>query len=490
MTSDTPCQGKYLCRQKHPGPGKYRSRPLEPQRPCGRATRAGWRNFFQPGVVVLGTILFFLSGCGIFEEKIPPEVHEPSLKKLAVNAYPRFSDSMGFSGFNQALAQSLAYYRKLPDTRMFAFGPDQYPASLLIRSLETLQAFLETGPGESSLNRFIRDRFHVYASVANEPKQVLFTGYFEPTFFGSLYPDDRFVWPLYPVPEDLLEIDLARFSDRYAGHDRLKGRVEGNRVVPYFSRQAINTMTDFHLRAQPVAWLESRVDRFFLEIQGSGRIQTPENEIIRIQYAGANGNPYRSIGRYLIDNQEIPKEHMSMQAIRQWLEANPHRMDEVLHHNESFVFFQTGTGGPFGNIGVTLTPLRSMATDYRLFPRGALCFVQTRLPDPARFAQADLSDAGQAEIAAKPERPGLVQDEAPAGSGPGAVDSQQPAGAGSGPVNPEQWDPVSLFVMNQDTGGAIRGPARADLFCGSDAYARFTAGHMNVRGKIFFLVIK
>jgi membrane-bound lytic murein transglycosylase A len=457
--------------------GKHRSRPTDTPRPPDRSEGLGWKNMFQPGVLVLGTILFFLSGCGIFEKKPPPEVHEPSLKKLAVKAYPRFFDSMGFSRLDQALAQSLVYYRKVPETRLFTFGPDQYPASHLIRSLETLQAFLDTGPAEPSLNRFIRDRFHVYASVANEPRQVLFTGYFEPTFIGSLCPDDRFVWPLYPVPKDLLEIDLARFSDRYAGHDRLKGRVEANQVVPYFSRQAINTMTDFHLRAQPVAWLESRVDRFFLEIQGSGRIQTPENEIIRIQYAGANGNPYRSIGRYLIDNREIPKEQMSMQAIRQWLEANPHRMDEVLHHNASFVFFQTGTGGPFGNIGVTLTPLRSMATDYRLFPRGALCFVQTRLPNPARFLEPKDSDADQAAAATGLERPGPMKDQGPAGSEPA-------------PVDPEQWDPVSLFVMNQDTGGAIRGPARADLFCGSDAYARFTAGHMNVRGKLYFLVMK
>ncbi|MCF8076369.1 MAG: MltA domain-containing protein, partial [Desulfotignum sp.] len=272
----------------------------------------------------------------------------------------------------------------------------------------------------------------------------------EPTYSGSLYPDDRFQYPLYPVPEDLVEIDLANFSDRYQGHDRLRGRVKGNQVVPYFSRKQINQMTDFHLQAPPVAWLENRVDRFFLEIQGSGRIQTPENEIVRIRYAGTNGNAYRSIGRYLIANQEIKKEQMSMQAIRHWLEANPHRVEDVLSYNDSFVFFNIASGGPFGNINVTLTPLRALATDYRIFPKGALCFIETRVP----------------EIASS----GLMQAEKEG--------------------NPESWPPVSLFVMNQDTGGAIRGPARADLFCGSDEYARFTAGHMNVRGNMYFLVMK
>ncbi len=201
---------------------------------------------------------------------------------------------------------------------------------------------------------------------------MLFTGYFEPTYSGSLIPDERFQYPLYPVPSDLLEIDLSKFSDRYQGHDRLRGRVDGHQVVPYFSRKQINQNRDLYLHAPPVAWLENRVDRFFLEIQGSGRIQTPENEIIQIQYAGTNGNSYRSIGRYLIDHQEIDREQMSMQAIRQWLEANPHRMDEVLHYNDSMVFFKIGTGGPFGNINVTLTPLRSMATDYRIFPKAPL----------------------------------------------------------------------------------------------------------------------
>jgi membrane-bound lytic murein transglycosylase A len=406
------------------------------------------------GKIILALVLIFLAGCGILTDREQVEVPEPALEKLTGNRYPDFSDTFAFSGFLAALDQSLVYYQRLPASRMVDFGPDQYTAAHMIASLKTLRAFLETGPPASEVNRFVRDRFHVYAGTANEKDQVLFTGYFEPTYSGSLIPDERFPYPLYPVPSDLVEIDLAKFSDRYRGHDRLRGRVTGNQVVPYFSRKQINQKSDFHLQARPVAWLENRVDRFFLEIQGSGRLRTPENDIVRIQYAGTNGNPYRSIGRYLIDNQEIDREQMSMQAIRQWLDANPHRMDEVLHYNDSMVFFKIGTGGPFGNINVTLTPLRSMATDHRIFPKGALCFIETRLPDRSAFPPED-------------------------------SDAEPPAGD---PLS--SWKSVSLFVMNQDTGGAIRGPGRADLFCGSDAYARFAAGHMNVRGRMFFLVMK
>jgi len=400
------------------------------------------------GTLLIGLALCLFTGCGFFEPKEPEDTRKLALEKLSVKKFPQFADTRNFAGFDQALTRSLVYFNKLPESRQFVFGPDHYSAAHMIRSIEILQAFVSGNPSAADLNRFIRDRFHVYASAANDRNQVLFTGYFEPTYQGSLYPDDRFLYPLYSLPSDLLEIDLARFSDRYEGHDRLKGRVAGNRVVPYFSRQDINFMTDFYQRAVPVAWLESRVDRFFLEIQGSGRIQTPEKEIIRVHYAGSNGNQYRSIGRYLIEKQEIAKENMSMQAIRQWLEAHPERMDEVLHHNESFVFFKTETGGPFGSIGVQLTPLRSMATDYRLFPRGAPCFVNTALPDPDKLDSSGMS------------------------------------------TDLDQWDRVSLFVMNQDTGGAIRGPGRADLFCGSDGYARFAAGHMNIRGQLYFLVLK
>jgi membrane-bound lytic murein transglycosylase A len=408
-----------------------------------------------PEKIILALVLISLAGCGILTDKEQVEVPEPALEKLAGNRYPDFSDTFDFSGFLAALDQSLVYYQRLPASRMVEFGPDQYTAAHMIASLKTLRAFLENGPPASEVNRFVRDRFHVYASTVNQKDQVLFTGYFEPTYSGSLVPDERFPYPLYPVPSDLVEIDLAKFSDRYRGHDRLRGRVTGNQVVPYFSRKQINQKSDFHLQARPVAWLENRVDRFFLEIQGSGRLRTPENEIVRIQYAGTNGNPYRSIGRYLIDNQEIDREQMSMQAIRQWLDANPHRMDEVLHYNDSMVFFKIGSGGPFGNINVTLTPLRSMATDHRIFPKGAPCFIETRLPErPAHDAPED-TDAG--------------------------TYTGEPSAS---------WPLVSLFVMNQDTGGAIRGPGRADLFCGSDAYARFTAGHMNVRGRVFFLVMK
>ena len=218
-------------------------------------------------------------------------------------------------------------------------------------SLESFREFLLKQPSAKALNKFIKSKFAVYTASGNQEKQVLFTGYFEPIYPGSLKKSDLYKYPVYAAPGDLFEIDLSRFSGKYENHKRLMARVNhlNNTVLPYYSRKQINAMEDF--KAEPVAWLKSRVDRFFLEIQGSGRIMLEGEKVLRLHYAKSNGNSYKSIGRYLIDKKEILKKDMSMQAIRNWLEQNPHRMDEVLHHNGSFVFFQVEEGGPFGCLG-------------------------------------------------------------------------------------------------------------------------------------------
>ncbi|MDA3789956.1 MAG: MltA domain-containing protein [Desulfobacula sp.] len=387
------------------------------------------------------------SGCypGIREEI----TQFSSLKKLNPETYPLFVDNIEFQGLTASIDNSLLYFNKVPLERKFHYGKEIYTAGHMITSLETFKGFLEKETSSKALNDFIKSDIIVYEAVGNEDDKVLFTGYFEPIFDGRIEKSEEFFYPVYSRPQDLLEIDLSAFSDQYKGHKRLVARVnDSRRVVPYYSRQQINAVEDFHTRSKPVVWLKSRVDRFFLEVQGSGRINLGNGDVLRVHYAASNGNAYRSIGRYLIGKNEILKENMSMQAIRTWLELNPQRMDEVLHHNESFVFFQTEDGGPYGSLGVEVTALRSIATDSRLFPKGALCFMQAQL-----LVTSMLPDKNDSHSL-------------------------------------KEWEPASFFVLNQDTGGAIKGPARADLFCGNGDYAEFTAGHMNKYGKLFFLVLK
>ncbi len=365
------------------------------------------------------------------------------LKKLDLKNYPLFADNIEYHRLSVSIDKSILYFKKLPENRKFHYGKDIFTARHLIFSLETFKAFLENRPSVKALNAFIKSGFIVYEATGNEGGKVLFTGYFEPVFQGGIKKSVHFPYPLFSKPEDLLEIELSQFSTKYKGHKKLVARLnDSNRLVPYYSRKQINAMNNFYTKSRPVVWLKNRIDRFFLEVQGSGIIDLGQGNVLRVHYAGTNGNEYRSIGRYLIRKNEILKENMSMQAIRVWLEKHPERLDEVLHHNKSFVFFKKEEGGPYGSLGVEVTAMRSIATDSRLFPKGGLCFLQTQLPD-------------------KKTRPSL-----------------------------KDWEKASFFALNQDTGGAIKGPARADIFCGNGDYAEFTAGHMNTYGKLFFLVLK
>ncbi|MFO7715472.1 murein transglycosylase A [Desulfosarcina sp.] len=365
----------------------------------------------------------------------------PALVRLNVSDYPDFSDGLFLDNLAYGISKSLEYLNRVPAERTFQFGDDSFSALHLRRSLETLRDFVETGPGPEALNRFIADRYRVYQSSGGpESGQVLFTGYYEPHLKGSLKPDARYRYPVYAMPRDLMVIDLAPFSEDLKGK-RIVGRLQGNTVVPYPDRQAIEADPAFARNAPPIAWVDDRVDLFFLQIQGSGRIYMTNGDFLRVHYHGANGHPYRSIGRLLIDQGKIPAQEMSMQRLKAYLHAHPTEVDAVLNHNPSYVFFKTETSGPIGAIGVDLTPGRSVAVDRRVFPMAAPAFLQTQIP---------------------------VVD------GNGRID---------------RWMDFSAFALNQDTGGAIRGPGRVDIFWGNGPYAQIAAGHMQHKGHFYLLVL-
>ena len=384
-------------------------------------------------------------GC-LFFSKTQDTSPKTSFVRLPEKSFPGFEDTLANPDLGHALEQSIAYYGKIPRDRKFKLGQEVYTAGHMKRSLEFFLEFVREKPSSDAMTRFVRNYYDLFQSLGRDQKgEVLFTGYYEPSLRGSLTRDEKnYPVPLYSRPRDLVQVDLSRFSPKYAKDGILTARVTpDNQVVPYFTRGEINQRGDFCLQAPPVAWVASLTDRFFLEIQGSGRVELDNGGVLRVHYDGKNGRPYRSIGRYLIDQGEIPREEMSMQAIRTWLDAHPHRRKEVLHQNTSFVFFRTEKGGPFGSIGMPLTPLRSIATDKSVFPQGALCFVETFMPP------RDVPGAGT-----------------------------------------ETWEKVSGFVTNQDTGGAIKGPGRVDIFFGHGSWAENGAGHMNHTGRVYILVLK
>jgi peptidoglycan lytic transglycosylase A len=252
----------------------------------------------------------------------------------------------------------------------------------------------------------------------------LITGYYEPLLKGARSASAKFSAPLYAPPADLLTIDLSSLYPELKGK-RLRGRVQGNRVVPYYDRAELETASS--LRGREIVWVDDALDAFLLQVQGSGRVQLPNGDVIRLQYADQNGHPYQSIGRYLVDKGVLTVEQATMPGIRQWLASNPARLSEVLDSNPSYVFFseekiEDPSQGPKGAQGVPLTPGRSIAVDPGSVPLGAPVFLDTTFPATDR--------------------------------------------------------PLQRLVVAQDTGGAIRGAVRADFFWGFGHEAGEQAGRM------------
>ena len=389
---------------------------------------------FAAAATLTTLIILMISGCAPTRDKV--------MERMSAWSYPSFSDDMLFDGLEHGISQSLVYLSKVPADRQFVFGRDRYTTQHMIRSLEYFLAYVQTRPSQQDLDEFIRSKYIVYRSVGrNADDEVLYTGYYEPYLRGSLAPSGQYRFPIYARPTDLLTVDLSLFNEKYAGQ-RIIGRLAGQTVVPYFDRDEIDSEGVLNGKADVLAWVDDPVDVFFVQIQGSGKIYLDNGEVLNIHYHTSNGRPYRSIGSLLIADKQISVDEMSMQKIREYLNNHPDKMGAVFNYNPSYVFFKVEPEGPLGNINVKLTPGRSIALDRRIFPPAALAFVEAQKP---------------------------------------MVDS-------SGRI--ESWRPFSRFALNQDTGGAIQGPGRADLFFGSGPYAEIAAGHLKHAGKLYFLVLK
>lgn len=389
----------------------------------------------------LSVVCLIVAGCGV-PKKPSAVAQKDALKKLHFFQYPEFEDDMDYDGLVQTITGSLSYLEKLPASREFLFGKERVSVGHMINSLKYFLEFVETNPSKKVLKKFVRSHYRVYRSVGQESTgNMLFTGYYEPILQGSLHKSDTHPFPVFARPDDLLTIDLSPFSSKFAG-EKIVARFVNKTLIPYHERKEIEYDGALQGKATPIAWVTSRVDLFFLHIQGSGKIYLDTGEILHVNYHASNGRSYRSVGKLLIDEGKIPRSEMSMQKIRDYLTDFPDETPRILNYNPSYVFFKTETDGPFGSIGVKLTPGRSFATDRRIFPPAALAFIQSKKP---------LIDA-------------------------------------DGKI--EKWMDFSRFALNQDTGGAIQGPGRVDLFWGNGAYAEIAAGHMQHPGKLYFLVLK
>lgn len=261
-------------------------------------------------------------------------------------------------------------------------------------------------------------------------EQGLITGYYEPLLKGSRSHSERFCYPLYGTPEDLIEVDLAELYPQLKGM-RLRGRLSGKKLLPYYSRAAIDAGVP-SLKERVLFWVENPVELFFLQIQGSGRIELEDGKQVKVGYAEQNGHPYVSIGKKLIEMGELKLAEASMQGIKTWAEKNPSKLSLVLAQNPSYIFFRElpdTLSAPLGALGVPLTSAYSLAVDPHTIPLGVPVLIATTYPNTN--------------------------------------------------------EPLNRLMYAQDTGGAIKGAVRADFFWGFGETAAVQAGSMKQSGRLW-----
>jgi membrane-bound lytic murein transglycosylase A len=378
-------------------------------------------NFCHP---LLAFALFFLAGCAVTPELpppepvVPPKVQVPALPALTpvtwdtVSGWPDDDPAAAWPAF----MQSCATLKNKPNWQAVCKAAVAIPAQ------------------DSAAQRtFFEENFLPYqVSNPDGSNQGLITGYYEPLLRGAKQRSAKYRYPLYGMPDDLLIIDLASVYPELKSM-RLRGRLQGNRVVPYFSRAEIEH-GDAPVKGKELFWVDDPIELFFLQIQGSGKIRLDSGETLSIGYAEQNGYPYKSIGKLLVERGELTLEKASLQGISNWAKQNPDKVRKLLDENASYVFFRelpNNLTGPLGALGVPLTAGRSIAIDPRTTPLGAPVFLATTWPNTER--------------------------------------------------------PLNRLMVAQDTGGAIRGAVRADFFWGFGSEAGGFAGSMRQRGKMWVL---
>jgi membrane-bound lytic murein transglycosylase A len=393
------------------------------------------RRHGSPAVRTVGALL--LAALASVACERPPKKPEPvAVPERLLLTETTFTQLPGWQADSAAealpaLQRSCARLLRQPDSR--PVGPNGLAGA--VRDWRQACATLAQLPesDDATLRAVLEVEFVPFEVAGPDTAEGLFTGYYEAELRGALTPGDSYRWPLFGLPEDLITVDLALFRADLQG-EKIYGRVEEGRLVPYYSRAEIDdgALTD---RGLELLWVDDPIDAFFLHVQGSGRVALPDGSMMRVGFAGSNGRSFYAIGRALIDEGQVSRYGASMQGIRAWLRGNPRKATAVMQRNPRYIFFRRIDGeGPIGAQGVALTAGRSLAVDPSFLPLGAPLWLDTTWPASDR--------------------------------------------------------PLRRLMVAQDSGSAIKGPVRGDFFWGAGEPALEQAGRMKQKGVYYLLLPK
>ncbi len=374
--------------------------------------------------------LMLLAGCA---EKAPIAFHPAQFSDLPGYAQDRVAEALPALQRSCARIQARGPQQPLDNQARYGTPADWAGFCAGLAALE---------PGDDpGLRRLIEAELRPVAVLGMGEAEGLFTGYYEPMVRGSLTRGGAYQVPLYRRPPDLVQVDLGEFRDSLKGQ-RIAGRVRDGRLRPYEDRGAIEAGA-LQGKNLELVWLDDASDAFFLQVQGSGLVQLPDGSLRRVGFAAQNGHPYVALGKVMIQRGLLPREEVTMQSIRAWLQANPAAAPELLKQNPSYVFFRDlpapkdDSDGPLGAQGVPLLPGRSLAVDRSQFALGLPLWLAATHPAPAP---------------------------------------------------PHAAQPLQRLMVMQDTGGAIRGAVRGDVFWGHGEAAEAIAGRMKNPGRYWLLL--
>ena len=368
-------------------------------------------------LIFLSSLIFLITACSKKDENISIEKKysqnslESKYEKEILNRMEKvpFSQIKGF--FDDDLNHALEVFKK-----------DCQKSQRYEELKNVCQKAQHTNDGAM----FFVSNFQAYKLYDNNSNdEGMITGYYEPLLYGSLKKTQRYKYPVYKIPKDL----VLSNTNSLQGYKNI-GKKVGKKIVPYDTRASIEKNPN-NKNLEAIAYVDDKIDLFFLQVQGSGKIQLDTGEILNVGYAGQNGREYKSIGRYFIDNEIISKEDISVQAIKEALLKNPSKIDDILNINESYVFFKIADQGATGALNTVLNPKRNIAVDRTYIPLGMPVFLNTQ--------------------------------------------------------NPISKEPINKLTVAADVGGAIKGEIRADFFWGFGPEPLNYAGRMKEKGKLYVL---